>query len=49
MPNGIQKIVDEHMNHNAHRISFSRENEVNVNIEHKYICGRCIDVVERLT
>ena len=37
MPNGIQKIVHEHMNHNAHRISFSRENEVNVNIEHKYI------------
>ena len=37
MPNGIQKIVQEHMSHNAHRISFSGENEVNVNIEHKYI------------
>jgi len=37
MPNGIKKIVHEHMNHTAHRISISRGNEVNANIEHKFI------------
>ena len=37
MPNDIKKIVHEHMNHTAHRISISKEKKVNTNIEHKFI------------
>ena len=37
MPNGIKKIVHKHLNHTAHRISIIKGNEVNKNIEHKFI------------